>query len=135
MMGKVTGRTTAFDWIDITPVNVLYEFDGPRIFTCRDNAGELLLAYQCGAEGPASRFGVVPFTPALERRMVDGEITVRESLDQPRTWLIDVNADWEITAAWQVRMEDIAPSCLPRAGAMLLPSLQQRTVEHGERSE
>ena len=125
MMWQVTGRMTAFDWIDLTPVNVLYEFDGPRIFTCRDNAGELLLAYQCGGDGPLSRFVLVPFTPELERRLVDGEITVREALDQPRTWLIDLNADWEISSAWQVRMEDIPSSCLPRPGAMLLPSLQQ----------
>ena len=67
----------------------------PRIFTCRDIAGELLLAYQCGGNGPTSRFVLVPFTLELERRLVDGEITVREALDQPRMWLVDLNADWD----------------------------------------
>jgi hypothetical protein len=35
------------NWPDPWPVNVLYDFDGPRIFTCKDRAGSLYLAYRC----------------------------------------------------------------------------------------
>ena len=44
------------------PVEVLYEFDGPRIFTIRDADGELDLAYWSDEEQGVARYVVVPTT-------------------------------------------------------------------------
>lgn len=52
----VNGKPESNTWLDLEPVRVLYEFDGPRIFTCRDSAGNLFLAYQCGEEDQVMRF-------------------------------------------------------------------------------
>ena len=109
---------------DLVPVRVLYELDGPMIFTCHDVHGDLLLAYMCD-EGPSlSRFLLVPFDEQLEHRLTNGNITIREAIEQPRIWMADVNNDWTITGLRRVKIDQVPIDHLPQRGTMLWPSLQ-----------
>ncbi len=95
----VTGEPVRFDWLTFQPAQVLYEFDGPRIFTCRDDDGALFLAYQCCEDADEYRLVVVPCSDELLERLTQGELTVLDALNQPDCWLFSLNHDGEPSKA------------------------------------
>ena len=72
------------------PVDVLYEFDGPRIFTLWDSEGELNLAYWSDEDDAICRYVVVPTTGKIVAALRQGGISVYDALNQPRCWLCDL---------------------------------------------
>ena len=111
------------------PVNVLYEFDGPRIFTIHDADGELNLAYWSDEDEKVCRYVVVPTTPKLIASLQRGGISVFDALNQPRCWLCDVSTKGEIARCERVDFDAIPRDSLPAIGTMLLPSLEPQLVE------
>jgi hypothetical protein len=139
-MWQVSGIQIDPNWLRLDPIRVLYEFDGPRIFTCRDTPGNLYLAYLCNEDDVALRFLVVPFSAELERELTSGAINVRDALTQHRAWLFDVDHDWQVSIAWEVDIDDIPPGVLPQPGVMLwrhLPSIvwRERPRSYASRTE
>ncbi|MBC7816998.1 MAG: hypothetical protein IAG10_08935, partial [Planctomycetaceae bacterium] len=124
-MWSVSGKQIdAAQFRPFEPVEVLYDFDGPRSFTLRDAEGELQLAHWCDEDDQAERYLVVPFTPKLVERLKTGTLTLRDALDQPRLWAVDVKRTGEIASAWRTQLADLPPDILPHPGTMLLPSLE-----------
>src|SRR5260370_20759082 len=92
MMGPVQG--VAVDPARFTPFQpskVLYDFDGPRTFTFLDTDGELCLALWFDENSEAVRYLVVPFSELLVDRLEQGQISIREALEQPRLRVVDVD--------------------------------------------
>lgn len=106
------------------PLQVLYGFDGPRTFTHQDQEGNHYLAHWCDEDDQAVRFVVVPTTALLVEHLQLGKLSVREALDQPHCWLLEVFHDGAIRDGWQVRLEDLPTDVLPEPGALLLPALE-----------
>jgi len=128
-MWQVNGKQSEGSWIDLAcPATVLYEFDGPKIFTCKDVAGSLFLAYQCGEDDTTMRFLVVPFSADLEERLTAGEMNLRDALMQSSAWILDVNFEWKTTGLWQVEVASLPPKTIPKTGVMLWPHLRSRTT-------
>lgn len=125
-MWYVNGNSVSGTWLNIEPVRVLYDFDGPRIFICKSVTQELFLAFQCGEENRIMRFLIVPFSEDLERRLTAGEINLRDALTRPLAWVFDVNYGWEVVGVWKVEIDDLPANVIPKAGIMLWPHLQQR---------
>jgi hypothetical protein len=123
-MWGVVGRPERSNWLNLEPVTVLYEFDGPRIFVCRDALGNTYLAYLCGDDRGGMRYLVVPFSADLERRLVVGQINLRDALTMPSAWLFDIGNDWRPTACWKIDVDDLPPSVLPAPGVMLYSHLR-----------
>jgi hypothetical protein len=123
-MWKAKGREIPPDWLSLEPVEVLFEVDGPRIFTCRSRSGELLLAYQCGEEKGSLRFLVVPFSPELEWQLTEGKINLREALTRPRAWLVDLSYEWQPIRCWELQIENVPAQVLPAPGVMLWAHLR-----------
>jgi hypothetical protein len=111
------------------PVEVLYDFDGPRTFTLKDSVGQLCLAHWCDADGDFNRFIVVPFTEPLIQRLKAGEITLAGALDQPHVRVLDLAHSGEVREAWGVELSDLPADVLPKPGTMLWPSLEPMSVE------
>lgn len=107
------------------PVEVLYDFDGPRTFTHQDSAGQLCLAHWCDTDSDCNRFIVVLFTESLVQKLKSGEITLRGALDQPRVWVLDVAHAGDVREAWAVNFSDLPGDVLPKPGTMLWPSLER----------
>jgi hypothetical protein len=84
------------------PVDVLLEFEGLRIFTTKDADGELLLAFQVADTDDLLRYYVVPFSQAGAQALRDGTLSIREAIDLPRGWLVDIGHEWRPTRAWSV---------------------------------
>ena len=53
--------------------------------------GELYLAHWFDESEAVVRYLVVPFSPTLLARLEAGRMDLREALDQPRVWVVDVD--------------------------------------------
>ena len=109
-MWQVRGKQLSGTWLDLEPVPVLYDFDGPRIFVCKDTMGvNYFLAYQCGEEASTRtmRFLVVPCSENLERQLTAGEINLHDALMRPRAWIFDLDFQWILKDSWEVQVEDV----------------------------
>ena len=131
-MWKVVGDKSP-EFVIVKPVEVLYEFDGPRIFTCRDHAGASYLAYQCGEEKNLMRFLIVPFDDGAERRLTNGEDSLRDALMSERAWIFDVDFKWNIVGSWCISVDDLPEKCIPRPGVMLWSHLRPRIKQYVNR--
>ncbi len=116
------------DWESLRPDRVLFEFDGPLMFTVKDKKGGLNLAYFCDGSETATpvvrRYFVAVSSPHIVEALVTGRCSMRESLDQPRTWLVDVGTDWAVRRYWAVSPGDMPPDALPPPSVRLDPALE-----------
>ena len=97
---------------------------GLRTFTHLDRSGQLYLAHWCDEDEEMTRFLVVPFTEPLVHKLKEGDLTLRDSLDQPRLWVLEVAHSGDLIAAWIVRFADLPSDLLPHPGTMLLRCLE-----------
>jgi hypothetical protein len=114
-----SGRFKPFD-----PVEVLYEFDGPRIFTILDNDGELNLVYWSDEDEKNTRYIVVPTSVKILDELRKGVLSVFDALNQPRCCVCDVALDGRLTGCSLVDFQAIPRDALPAQGTMLWPSLE-----------
>ena len=107
-----------------TPIDVLDHYDGPRIFTLTDSDGGLCLACWSDEDNTATRFIVAPVSPQVVTDLKTGLLSVRESLDRARVYLVDVAHSGEATAAWRVELADIPADASPQPRVMLHRELE-----------
>jgi hypothetical protein len=117
-------ETTAKLFVDFSPEVVFYDFDGPRIFSVRDQDGLLFLAYQCDESSSIRRFLVVPLNAALEHGIRTGTLPVRDAITQPHLFVADIDNRNTPVSLWKTSLDKVPEDVLPRAGTMLLPELQ-----------
>ncbi len=126
MMWKVPGKPVDPQrFSPLRPVKTLYEFEGPKTFTFRDQEGELCLAHWCDEEDCLTRYIVVVFSNRLVAQLEQGIIAVREALEQPRAWVLEEDADGNICSAWRVEVADLPEEVLPKPGTLLLPTFER----------
>lgn len=110
----------------LDPREVLFEYDGPRLFTVENARGDLLLAYWMGEVGDGvSRFLVVPASDLLVTEMINGRITIRAALEQ-QSWAWVVEREDATDALGKIERVDVTAldeRLLPRPGALLVASL------------
>lgn len=125
MMGPVPGMAVdPARFAPFRPSKLLYDFDGPRTFTFLDRDGELHLALWFDENAEAVRYLVVQFSESLVELLETGQISIREALEQPRLWVVDVNNGGIPSAATRTTLADLPQDELPVPGTMLLPSLE-----------
>ncbi len=110
----------------LEPQEVLYDFDGPRVFTSNDADSKLLLAYQSDESAEIRRFIIVPFSESLLSSLKAGSITLLEALDQPRVWIADLKDNWTLESVWLTDLSKISTDRLPKKHVMLWPNLQPK---------
>lgn len=76
---------------DMTPERVLLEYDGPAVFTFRAPFG-LALAYRYLLGRQTEQFIVAPVTEWQVEDLDAAKISLREVLDLPDIWVVDVDA-------------------------------------------
>ncbi|MFZ1576687.1 MAG: hypothetical protein WAT36_15900 [Chromatiaceae bacterium] len=112
---------------DLKPLEVLYDFDGPCIFTARTPAGLLLLAYLVEELDPEAmaRFLVATSSHQTLDGLREGVLPVRAALLGGSLWLVDVGqADALPKRAYQIEAAQLPPDALPGPATMLLPELE-----------
>lgn len=125
MMSEVKGQSVdPARFKPFEPHEVLYDFEGPKTFAFFDAEREFCLAIWFDEDRERVRYFVVPFSVALLAKLKDGQITVREALDQPRLWLVDVDNRMVPTAAIRTELSALPEDELPVLGTMLYASLE-----------
>jgi len=109
---------------DFEPREVLYEFDGPRIFTIANGAGDDFLVYICDEDDEHTRHLVVPTSDAIVKALCSGLITVLDALNQPWTWLVDRAHNGQIERARKIAFRQMPDGTIPLHGTLLWPSLR-----------
>jgi len=108
----------------LEPEEILHDLDGPRTFTFRNHDRELFLAHWCKDGADRLFYAVVPFSDAILQRLKMGDITVRDALDQPRQWMLEVSHDWTILRSYAVEFESLPSGILPEPDVMLYADLR-----------
>jgi hypothetical protein len=105
----------------LLPERILFEYEGPRTYVCRNAIGELLFAHQCGEEPEVWRYAIVPFSDSLLHSLENGRLDLRSALQQPWLWIVDIGLSRLPIRCFRANIANIPDSCLPRAGVMLYP--------------
>ncbi len=110
----------------LTPVEVLYDFDGPCIFTANTVHGVRVLAYlsEDFEDDQGLRYIVATTSEGTVGELKDGVISVREALDRGSLWLVDFDGSHQPLRAFSVRSEQLPDDALPPHGTMLWSSLE-----------
>jgi hypothetical protein len=115
--------TNQFD--GFTPSEVLYDFNGPRIFTTLTGR-QLYLWYQCGedSDGTTDRFSVVPTNSRIVEQLKVGTKTVHDALNQPWVWVVNVSAG-RVTNGWVLKgLDELPCNAKPHPDTPLWPHLE-----------
>jgi hypothetical protein len=124
MMGPVKGKPVdPAQFAPFRPAKVLADVGGPRSFTFVPADGELYWAHWFDESADRVRYLVVPFSPALLDRLEAGRLSLREALDQPRLWVVDVDDLGSPVGAVRAALDDLPADELPAPGATLSPAL------------
>lgn len=107
----------------LDPLEVLYEYDGPRLFTARCALGELL-CFLVDDDSSVLRYIAAPTNADILDKLKNGLRPLRDALDQPWVWFVDVDRDGTPVAVWQGNLADAPADTLPQAGLMLWPHLE-----------
>jgi len=122
-MGPVKGKpVNPAQFTPFRPAKVLADVGGPRSFTFVPADGELYWAHWLDESADRVRYLVVPFSPALLHRLEAGRIDLREALDQPRLWVVDVDHQGSPVTAVRAALEDLPADELPVPGTTLAPT-------------
>lgn len=105
----------------VKPSEVLYTFDGPRIFTFLNRDGATFLAYFCDDVPGIFRFIIVPITPQVVQQLKAGALALRDVLVQPLVWMADLDGSGNPALVWELPGKDLPGDVLPQVGITLLP--------------
>ena len=119
-MWSVDGARREVAPVPLDIVTVLYEFDGPRIFTCRLNEA-LHLALQLGEDRGRMRFLLAPTNRHVVDELTRGASDVRSALAADSVRVIDVNYSWVPASLWVTQLARLPAGVLPKPGVMLYP--------------
>lgn len=106
----------------LEPTSVLYEFDGPRIFSFDSQIG-LFLCYVISDLRDAQIVFVTPTSGKTIADLTVGAISVREALLLNWSWLVRADFSGAIQAAVGITTP-VPDQLLPKTGTMLYRSLQ-----------
>lgn len=126
MLWRIETPTCSIEQFDKrTIAEVLYDFDGPKIFTT--SSGSLTrLWYECAEDIQIGvlRYLVVPVDDQLIAHLKNGTRTVYDALQQPWIWAVDVDESDNVTTGWVVRLEEVPDLAKPERSALLWPQLE-----------
>jgi hypothetical protein len=114
----------------LTPVEVLYEFEGEFLtYLASDRNGDPLLVHNLCVFDRTSRYLISVIDSRILAALKAGRIGVYSALQQPRCWIADLVASdtaelpWRIASLRRVEFEKIPGEYLPVPGTMLTPDL------------
>lgn len=120
----------------IKPLEVLYDFDGPQIFTFSSDDGTLMLAFVCDEGERLVRFIVVSTDEDVVRKLKQNVLPVRDALLCPQVWIADycfVRLEHPLSV-WALSGKDLPDNVLPTPGITLSPDSLE-SLENIEESD
>lgn len=107
----------------IEPSEMLYEYDGPAIFSA--NIGLAQYIFYKFREGERTAYFLVSgVNDASVRALSAGNLSIRGALGRPQ-WIIEIGSGMKGERYWKIAPEEIPENVFPRAGLSLLPNRSQ----------
>lgn len=106
----------------LTPDEVLYDFDGPAIFTSTIGLHKLLF-YKADIHDDGDFYLAVNVSQDKIDALKAGRLSVRGALLQPHCWIFDVDFDLRVQQ-YEEKQLDAVIALLPKAGVPLYASLK-----------
>jgi hypothetical protein len=117
-------QIAAQSFTQVQPAEVLDGFDGPMTFTFLDQRGSLMIANLCAIGGDATRYLVSETSELIINDLKNGLISLRDALIRNPLWLVDVDANGNVSRAWQTSLDDLPPEVIPDPDALLNDELE-----------
>src|SRR5438105_14032098 len=99
----------------IEPLEVLYYFDEPLVFSSRTNHFPVL-CYKTDDDVSLHQYLVVQSSRDVIENVRGGRISLREALLQPWCWIVETDIGFNIKHSWGLNINDIPESMLPDHG-------------------
>lgn len=116
----------------LDPEEVLYEFDGPKLYIAR-HEGKPLLVYESKTDDVAqiARLIAVPTSERLISELKQGDISVFDALNQPWLHAVDQSYGGHILRVWHLPygIQSVPTNARPRPQTRLWPHLERRRRE------
>lgn len=115
----------------LAPIEVLFDFDGPEVFTVRSPFGGLMLAYLCASDSTRreEQYLLVPTDTDTLADLERSRLALRDALDVPHCWLVTATFDGQIEVVHSVATADLPEDARPLPGLTLagerIPSSQE----------
>ncbi len=106
-------------FLPFQPNHVLNDYDGPRIFTFIDTAGQLHLACWSDENETHSRYLVVPTSEKIISELESGKLAVSAALAQSAVYVVDVKPSGVLELATEVRLDTVPADAQPKPGVLL----------------
>lgn len=103
----------------LTPVDVLYEYEGPRVFTSVAPDGSQLLAYVCAESASGLWLLVVPSAEYVVSTLKSGRISLRDAFDQTQIWLVKQDLEGNNVSVRRITIDMVPTINLPQRYARL----------------
>ena len=98
---------------------ILYEAEGPVLFTTHNASGQLLLAYVADEAEDATWLVLSACAPHTLEALKRGSLAVRDALTSSWMWLVHRRP--EASRAWVITPDHLPPAYLPAPSTPLLP--------------
>lgn len=119
LFSEVDQELTGDPFDELSIVDVLFEYDGPRIFIAKDKTDNLFLANQVDEDETTDTFLYVPVSRKRVRAICRGDITLREAFTESETGTVyqivfdNVAKDIKETRVLPLKDTDLQESYLP----------------------
>lgn len=107
------------NFTQVKPLEVLAELDEPLTFTFADSNGSLMLAHLCSEGAGRLRYIVAPTTFRIVHDLKTAARSIREALDQPIVWLLDLGAEAMVCDAWVTTLSGLPEGVVPAPDVLL----------------
>lgn len=97
---------------------VLVEYDGPQIVTLRGADG-LYLGIASDEDDAFVRWIYAPLAVTELRALLEGSATLREAVQKPKVYVVDVDHDGAPVHTWEYPGAQLRDDDLPAPGALL----------------
>jgi len=131
MLWEVFGQPVQSSQIgNLEPREVLYEFDGPKLYVSLVE-GKALLVYESATDDQQElvRLIAAPTSSAIITSLKDGRRSVFEALNQPWVFAINQAYDAKLVDAWLLEdgIASVPTNARPKETTLLWPHLADRT--------
>lgn len=122
----------------LDPEEVLYEFDGPKLYVARQDCKPVLV-YESATDDATqtARLIVAPTNDRVLAKLKQGDISIFEALDQPWLYAVDQSYDGQVIRAWFLSygIESVPTNARPRPQTRLWPHLEQLRREQSTQAK
>jgi len=115
-------RPTPVDGTKIKPIEVLYYYDGPTIFTATLGLSEVLFSKFDETED-TELFVVSPIKAGAVAALREGRLSVRGALEGESYWVVQTTGELHVVKSWSVSEYELPTRILPARNHGLLHQL------------